>query len=92
MRDGSPAVAGVDELMAAIRRPADPGSTESLTRAEQQIAELVASGLTNNEIAARLYISRRTVETHLTHIFRKLELRTRTQLATLHLRLGAVAE
>ncbi len=90
-RDGTPTATGIDELVADLReqhsRVSDGVSTvDSLTRAERQIAELVAGGLSNNEIATALFISRRTVETHLTHIFRKLDLRTRTQLATLHVR------
>jgi DNA-binding CsgD family transcriptional regulator len=44
-------------------------------------AELVADGLTNPQIGARLYISRRTVQTHLIHIFAKLDIASRAQLA-----------
>ena len=51
-----------------------------LTRRESEVAELVARGMTNREIAARLYISTRTVETHVDHILTKLDLSTRTQL------------
>ena len=95
-RDACPTTTGIDELVASLRAQlaaaasastgAGAATTDSLTRAERQIAELVANGLSNNDIAATLFISRRTVETHLTHIFRKLDLRTRTQLAALHLR------
>jgi DNA-binding CsgD family transcriptional regulator len=53
---------------------------EGLTRRESEVAELVARGMTNREIAARLYVSTRTVETHVDHILRKLDLSTRTQL------------
>ena len=53
---------------------------ESLTPMEHRVIELVARGLTNPEIGARLYISRRTVETHLSHVFRKLGLPSRTAL------------
>ena len=55
---------------------------DSLTPAELAVSELVASGLTNPEIGARLFVSRRTVETHLSHIFRKLDYVSRTQLAS----------
>ena len=48
---------------------------------ETDVSRLVAEGLTNPEIGARLYISRRTVETHLSHVFTKLGLTGRTQLA-----------
>ena len=54
-----------------------------VTHAERHIALLIRQGLTNQEIADHLVISRRTVESHLSHIYRKLDLRTRTQLATL---------
>ena len=53
----------------------------SLTPAEHQVAELVAGGLTNPQIGERLFISRRTVQTHLAHIFAKLGLSTRSELA-----------
>jgi predicted ATPase/DNA-binding CsgD family transcriptional regulator len=53
----------------------------SLTRAERDVARLVAEGLANKEIAARLFISPRTVQTHLTHMYRKLGITSRVQLA-----------
>jgi DNA-binding CsgD family transcriptional regulator len=53
----------------------------SLTPAEQAVAGLVADGLTNPQIGARLYISGRTVQTHLVHIFAKLDIASRAQLA-----------
>jgi non-specific serine/threonine protein kinase len=52
-----------------------------LTRREGQIAELVASGLGNKQIAATLVIAPRTVETHVEHIFAKLGFTRRTQIA-----------
>lgn len=58
----------------------------SLTPMEATVTELVAEGLTNPEVGARLFISRRTVETHLSHVFRKLDCTSRTQLAAAHLR------
>ena len=45
------------------------------------MGDLVAHGLTNPEIGDRLHISRRTVESHLAHTFRKLDFTTRAQLA-----------
>ena len=53
----------------------------SLTPAEHAVAGLVAEGLTNPQIGERLYISRRTVQTHLAHMFAKLDIATRAQLA-----------
>jgi DNA-binding CsgD family transcriptional regulator len=58
-----------------------PGARPALTRRETEVAILVARGLTNREIAARLYLSVRTVEAHIDHILTKLGFRTRTQLA-----------
>ncbi|MFD3681815.1 response regulator transcription factor, partial [Streptomyces sp. NPDC058613] len=54
-----------------------------LTPREWQIAALVAEGLTTPAIAARLYLSPRTVDTHLSHIFRKTGVTTRSALAAL---------
>jgi DNA-binding CsgD family transcriptional regulator len=53
----------------------------SLTPMELVVAELVAEGLSNPQIGDRLYISRRTVQTHLAHVFAKLDLTSRAQLA-----------
>ena len=63
--------------------PEDPwraGPGAGLTRREREIAALVA-GMTNREIAGKLYLSVRTVEVHVDHALTKLGLRTRTQLA-----------
>ena len=53
----------------------------SLTPAERDVVRLVSEGLTNNDIATRLFVSRRTVQTHLTHVYTKLGLNSRVQLA-----------
>jgi DNA-binding NarL/FixJ family response regulator len=66
------------------RRPA--GGWASLTPTEQHVVELVAQGLTNPQVAERMFISRGTVKTHLEHIFRKLDVRSRTELAAIALR------
>lgn len=51
-----------------------------LTESERQVAALVANGLTNREVAARLYITEKTVEFHLRNIFGKLAIRSRAEL------------
>ena len=53
----------------------------SLTPTEQRVAELVADGLTNPEIAEQLLMARGTVKTHLEHVFAKTGLRNRAELA-----------
>ncbi|MGH3908050.1 MAG: helix-turn-helix transcriptional regulator [Pseudonocardiaceae bacterium] len=52
----------------------------SLTTAEREVARLAAQGLTNPEVGRRLFISRRTVQTHLAHIYAKLSISSRAQL------------
>jgi DNA-binding NarL/FixJ family response regulator len=54
---------------------------DSLTPAETKIAALVQGGLSNPEIAARLLLSRRTVATHVSHILKKLDVHSRTDIA-----------
>jgi DNA-binding CsgD family transcriptional regulator len=54
---------------------------ESLTPTEVTVAGLVASGLSNPDIGARLFLSRRTVQTHVSHILAKLDLHSRTDIA-----------
>jgi DNA-binding CsgD family transcriptional regulator len=53
----------------------------SLTPTESQVVDLVIGGLTNAEIGARMFISKRTVATHLGHIFAKLNIANRAELA-----------
>lgn len=53
----------------------------SLTPTEREIARLVSAGLANKDVAAKLFISPRTVQTHLTHVYRKIGVNSRTQLA-----------
>jgi DNA-binding NarL/FixJ family response regulator len=72
-----------DELGAVGARPrrsalSGPGA---LTPAEHRVAQLAAGGHGNRAIAERLYVTQRTVETHLTHAFQKLDIRSRAELA-----------
>jgi len=56
-------------------------SGSELTSSEERVAALVAEGHTNREVAAALFLSERTVESHLSHVYRKLGLRSRAELA-----------
>lgn len=66
--------------------PPDPTLRGRLSQREQDIAQLIARGLSNQEVATRLHITEATVKAHLTHIFQKLTLRGRGQLAALYYR------
>ena len=71
------------ELLATGARPRSVALSglEALTASERRVATLAARGLANREIAQELFVTRRTVETHLTHAFAKLGIESRTQLA-----------
>jgi DNA-binding CsgD family transcriptional regulator len=62
-------------------RRRDPSTLDDLTPQELHVARLVATGLTNRDVAARLFLSPKTIETHLVHVFRKTGVRTRAELA-----------
>ena len=61
----------------------DAGPIEQLTPQERQIAKLLASGLTTREAAASVFLSPKTVEYHLRHVYQKLGIRARTELTEL---------
>jgi DNA-binding NarL/FixJ family response regulator len=65
----------------ASRQPASP--LDELTEREREILELVAGGDSNKEIAARLYLSEKTVKHHMTNILQKLQVRNRVEAALL---------
>ena len=71
----------VDARRPAPRAVAPPVSEGPLSRREMEVAELVADGATNAQVAARLFISERTVESHVASIFNKLGVDTRLQVA-----------
>ena len=62
-------------------RKRDPSTLDQLTAQEVQIAQLVAEGHTNRDVAGRLFLSPRTIDFHLRNVFRKLEITSRTELA-----------
>ncbi|MFP5489671.1 MAG: helix-turn-helix transcriptional regulator, partial [Acidimicrobiia bacterium] len=74
----APFVARVD---AELARLATRRAPEGLTGTERRVAELAGAGMTNAEIAASMSISVRTVESNLTRVYRKLGVRSRTELA-----------
>lgn len=71
------------ELHAAGARPRRSALSgiDALTPAEHRVATLAAQGHSNPEIAQQLYVTRRTVEAHLTHVFQKLDVASRSELA-----------
>ena len=78
----------LDEAIAYVRRTRGTRGRPStgwpsLTPTEREVVALAVEGLTNPEIATRLYMSRGTVKTHLAHIYTKLNISNRTELATL---------
>ncbi|MGD2165575.1 MAG: response regulator transcription factor [Anaerolineae bacterium] len=77
------------KLMLELQRSSDlPPTEEPLTEREAEVLSLVAQGLTNQEIADNLFVSERTVRTHVSNILGKLHLANRTQAALYALRKG----
>jgi DNA-binding CsgD family transcriptional regulator len=73
------------ELLATgeTARRRDPSAVDQLTAQELQVALMVAQGATNREAGAALFLSPKTVEAHLSRVYRKLNVRSRTELASL---------
>jgi DNA-binding CsgD family transcriptional regulator len=69
------------EIERELPRVAAARSGTELTATERRVADLIASGATNREAAAALFVSVRTIETHVASIYRKLGVRTRAELA-----------
>jgi predicted ATPase/DNA-binding CsgD family transcriptional regulator len=62
-------------------RTRPPGGWESLTPTEAKVVELICEGLTNRQIGERMFVSRNTVKTHVSNVFRKLGVNSRAELA-----------
>ncbi len=76
------------KLIDKIRDPTETPKVESLTEREVEILRLIAQGLSNQGIGKKLFISERTVRTHVSNILGKLHLANRTQAALYALREG----
>jgi DNA-binding NarL/FixJ family response regulator len=80
--DGLGARLWADRTRDGLRRVGEGvGATNALTPTEQRVAELVAEGRTNREVAEELFVSVKTVEANLSRIFHKVGVRSRTELA-----------
>lgn len=77
-----------DSCVAGPDRPHPTSSLLSLTAAEREVARLVGQGLTNRQVATRLFLSPHTVKYHLRSIFRKLGVRSRSEVVRLVSQLG----
>ena len=75
------AVTWIEKARAELGRIGGRVREEGLTAAERRVAVLVAEGHTNREVAAALVLGERTVETHLSHVYAKLGVRSRAELA-----------
>jgi DNA-binding NarL/FixJ family response regulator len=80
----------VAEFAARAKEPARTADLAALTDREREVMALVAGGLSNDEIAGRLYLSPATVRTHVSRAMTKLGARDRTQLVVLAYESGLV--
>jgi DNA-binding CsgD family transcriptional regulator len=81
--DAMGAVLWAERARAELGRIGGRAATDGLTPTEQRVADLVAEGRSNKEVAAELFVSVRTVEANLTRVYAKLGIRSRTELAAI---------
>ncbi len=82
----------VGDYLQRVRSGEERDSYSALTEREREILKLVAEGHTNNQIAERLFISPKTVDTHRTHIMDKLNLHSRAELVKYAMRRGLLED
>ena len=82
----------VGDYLQRVHAGEEKDSYSSLTEREREILKLVAEGFTNNQIAERLVISPKTVDTHRTHIMDKLNLHSRAELVKYAMRRGLLED
>ncbi|GAA2654008.1 MULTISPECIES: response regulator [Nonomuraea] len=80
----------IAEFAGRVKRPAPGPQMNALTEREREVMELVAQGLSNDEIAARLVLSPATAKTHVSRIMTKLDVRDRAQLVVLAYEAGVI--
>jgi DNA-binding NarL/FixJ family response regulator len=79
-------------INALVTKPADDGDPlHNLTQRERMVLQLAAEGLSNTEVAEKLFISPRTAETHRTNLLRKLGLQNQTDLVRFAIRKGLIS-
>ena len=82
----------VGDYLQRVKSGEEKDSYSNLTEREREILKLVAEGYTNNQIAERLVISPKTVDTHRTHIMDKLNLHSRAELVKYAMRRGLLED
>ncbi len=82
----------IGDYLQRVRTGEERDSYSSLTEREREILKLVAEGHTNNQIAERLIISPKTVDTHRTHVMDKLNLHSRAELVKYAMRRGLLED
>ncbi|HHV92952.1 MAG TPA: response regulator transcription factor [Firmicutes bacterium] len=75
-----------------LEKRSKPVFPAGLTPREKEVLQLIASGLTNAEIAERLFISPHTVKNHVTNIYKKIKVEDRTQIALWAIAAGLVGD